>query len=41
MALRAGQAAPDFSLVSTEGEQVSLGAYRGRWVVVVFLRWLG
>ena len=41
MALRAGQPAPDFTLVSSEGEPVSLADYRGRWVVLVFLRWLG
>ena len=41
MTVRPGQPAPDFALVSTEGEQVSLTDYRGRWVVLVFLRWLG
>jgi thioredoxin-dependent peroxiredoxin len=41
MVLRAGQPAPDFTLCSAEGEPVSLADYRGRWVVLVFLRWLG
>ena len=41
MTLRAGQTAPDFQLVSADGETVSLAEYRGRWVVLVFLRWLG
>ena len=41
MALRAGQPAPDFTIRSAAGEPVSLFDYRGRWVVLVFLRWLG
>jgi peroxiredoxin Q/BCP len=41
MTLRVGDLAPDFSLPSTDGEMVALSAYRGRWVVLVFLRWLG
>ena len=41
MTVRAGQPAPDFTVVSAEGEPVSLSEYRGRWVVLVFLRWLG
>ncbi len=41
MPLRAGQPAPDFTLPSVDGESVSLADYRGRWVVLVFLRWLG
>ena len=41
MVLRAGQPAPDFTLQSPSGESVSLADYRGRWVVLVFLRWLG
>ena len=41
MTLRAGQPAPDFTLLSVDGESVSLADYRGRWVVLVFLRWLG
>jgi len=41
MSLRAGQRAPDFHVVSAEGMPVSLWDYRGRWVVLVFLRWLG
>ena len=41
MTLRAGQPAPDFTLSSVDGQSVSLADYRGRWVVLVFLRWLG
>jgi hypothetical protein len=41
MSLRAGQRAPDFRVVSAEGTPVSLSDYRGRWTVLVFLRWLG
>ena len=41
MPLLAGQPAPDFTLPTTAGESVSLSDYRGRWVVLVFLRWLG
>jgi peroxiredoxin len=41
MPLRAGDSAPDFSALTSEGAQMSLAEYRGRWVVLVFLRWLG
>ena len=41
MPLRAGQPAPDFTLQTAAEESVSLSDYRGRWVVLVFLRWLG
>ena len=34
----AGSQAPDFTLTSTRGEDVSLSDYRGRNVVLVFLR---
>jgi thioredoxin-dependent peroxiredoxin len=33
---RAGSKAPDFSLPAQDGTQVSLRAYRGRWVVLYF-----
>lgn len=36
-----GRLAPDFSLPSTLGTKESLSAYRGRPVLVVFLRHLG
>jgi peroxiredoxin Q/BCP len=39
--LRSGQPAPDFTLESSDGRRVSLRDFRGRWVVLVFLRWLG
>jgi thioredoxin-dependent peroxiredoxin len=41
MTLRVGDPAPDFSLPSADGRTVALRDYRGRWVVLVFLRWLG
>jgi peroxiredoxin len=41
MALRVGEAAPDFTALSADGEPVRLSQYRDRWVVLVFLRWLG
>ena len=34
----AGSQAPVFTLTSTQGEDVSLSDYRGRNVVLVFLR---
>lgn len=33
-----GSPAPDFTLTSIQGEDVSLSGYRGRSVVLVFLR---
>ena len=33
---QAGQAAPEFSLPSQEGSQVSLKEFRGKWVVLYF-----
>jgi peroxiredoxin len=41
MALAVDDRAPDFTLVDTTGEAVTLSALRGRPVVLVFLRWLG
>ena len=41
MAPRRGERAPDFTLTSTTGERIMLSSYRGRPVVLVFLRWLG
>ena len=34
----AGSQAPDFTLTSIQGEEVTLAGYRGRNVVLVFLR---
>ena len=31
-----GQKAPTFNLVSTDGQNVSLESYRGKWVVLHF-----
>jgi peroxiredoxin len=39
--LRRGQPAPDFTLASVDGGQVALRNFRGRWAVLVFLRYLG
>ncbi len=33
-----GTAAPDFTLAASDGRQVSLSDYRGRALVLVFLR---
>jgi len=38
---KVGEAAPRFTLPDVDGGTVSLADYRGRWVVLVFLRWLG
>lgn len=36
-----GTQAPDFTLTSVEGSQVSLRSSRGRYVVLIFLRGFG
>ncbi len=36
-----GSQAPDFTLTSIQGEQVKLSDYRGRNVVLIFLRGFG
>ncbi len=36
-----GSQAPDFTLTSIQGEQVKLSDYRGRSVVLIFLRGFG
>ena len=36
--LRPGDAAPDFTIQGEAGRPVQLSDYRGRWVVLVFLR---
>jgi peroxiredoxin Q/BCP len=41
MPLHPGDRAPDFTLPSTNGEQLTLSSFRGQPVVLVFLRWLG
>lgn len=41
MTLRVGDRAPDFTLADTSGRRVTLSSFRGRPVVLVFLRWLG
>jgi peroxiredoxin len=41
MALAAGDCAPEFTLPRADGGAVALAAYRGSWVVLVFLRYLG
>jgi len=41
MTLRAGDRAPDFTLPTIDGGTMSLVDSRGRWVALVFLRWLG
>ena len=41
MGLRRGDRAPEFTLPRAGGGAVSLSAYRGGWVVLVFLRYLG
>ena len=33
-----GSPAPDFALTSVEGQEVKMSGYRGRKVVLVFLR---
>jgi peroxiredoxin len=38
---RQGGPAPDFTLPSADGGQVALRDFRGRWAVLVFLRYLG
>jgi peroxiredoxin len=39
--MRIGDPAPDFALPAAQGEPVALHDLRGRWVVLVFLRYLG
>jgi peroxiredoxin len=41
MTVRVGDLAPDFALADTSGRQVTLSSFRGRPVVLIFLRWLG
>ena len=41
MALHVGEPAPEFELPDTGGGTFKLGDLRERWVVLVFLRWLG
>jgi len=41
MPLMPDDRAPDFTLADTAGERVTLSQFRGRPVVLVFLRWLG
>ncbi len=41
MGLKAGDRAPEFTLPRVGGGAVSLSAYRGGAVVLVFLRYLG
>jgi peroxiredoxin len=41
MPLKVDDRAPDFTLVDTAGERVTLSQFRGRPVLLVFLRWLG
>jgi len=36
-----GSQAPDFTLTSIHGEEVTLAGYRGRNVVLIFLRGFG
>jgi len=39
--LKRGDRAPDFTLITLEGQPVALSDYRGRPVLLVFLRHLG
>ena len=39
--VRAGEKAPEFTLPAVGGGQVSLGDFRGRPVLLVFIRHLG
>jgi peroxiredoxin len=39
--VKIGDLAPDFSLPTADGGRVALADFRGRWVVLVFLRYLG
>ena len=41
MALKRGDRAPELTLPRAGGWEASLAAYRGRWVVLIFLRYLG
>jgi peroxiredoxin len=39
--LRPGDLAPDFTLPTADGGRAALADFRGRWVVLLFLRYLG
>jgi peroxiredoxin len=39
--MKSGDLAPEFSLPTADGRQVALSDFRGRWAVLVFLRYLG
>ena len=41
MALQQGDRAPEFTLQRVGGGAVSLSAYRGRYTILIFLRYLG
>ncbi|HLI29026.1 MAG TPA: redoxin domain-containing protein [Chloroflexota bacterium] len=41
MPLQVGAPAPTFTLPRVGGGTLALEAYRGRWVLLVFLRYLG
>jgi peroxiredoxin Q/BCP len=41
MCLRVGDPAPEFDLPTADGGRVALSDFRGRAVVLIFLRYLG
>lgn len=41
MRIQQGDLAPDFTLTNLNGEEVTLGQYRGQPVLLIFLRHLG